>query len=158
MIEVLIAISIVSVVLGGAFASSNRSLNSTQNSKERDLALRVTESQIERIHGSLAVNPAPLNAQANGFCITNGTAIIDNSGISPPAVQADTLTVVASGGKYDPQCVVDASGTQYASGASSTPFYVYIEVSSPNTYTAHIRWKKVGGGDNQETTLIYRQY
>ena len=70
MIEVLIAISIVSVVLVGAFASSNRSLNSTQPSNDRDLALRLTESQLARTHGPLAVNPAPPTPQPTALFTT----------------------------------------------------------------------------------------
>ena len=156
----LIAISIVGAVLGGEFVSSNRSLNATQNSKERDLALRVAESQLERIRGSRTVNPAALNGKTTGFCITNSTAIVDNVGSSPPTpVQTDSLSATPVG-QYDPQCVVDAGGTQYAPGATSTAFYVYNEISAidVNTYITHVRWLKVGGGDNQETTLIYRVY
>lgn len=46
-VEVLIAIAVIGIVLGGAFVSVNRSLKGTQLSKERVEALGLTRSQME---------------------------------------------------------------------------------------------------------------
>ena len=48
-VEVLVAMTVMSMVLGGAFASTNRSLNATQAAKERDQGVRLAETQIEQL-------------------------------------------------------------------------------------------------------------
>ena len=48
-VEVLIAIAVVSAVLGGAFVSANRSLNMSRQSQERGEALKLAEGQVERV-------------------------------------------------------------------------------------------------------------
>lgn len=46
-VEVLLAIAIVSAVLGGAFVSANRSLNGTRVSQERSQAVKLAQGQAE---------------------------------------------------------------------------------------------------------------
>jgi len=65
-VEVLIAITIVSMVLGGAFVSSNRSLKSTRQAHEHAVALKLAESQLEQIKNVAGV------FTANDFCLSGG--------------------------------------------------------------------------------------
>ena len=51
-VEVLIAIAIVSLTLTGAYASVNRSSNATRTAQERGEALKWAESQVEQIKAS----------------------------------------------------------------------------------------------------------
>lgn len=62
-VEVLIAIAVLSTVLGGAFAASNRSLKTTRQTQERAEALKVVETQLEKLK-ALTTNPTP----SSGFC------------------------------------------------------------------------------------------
>jgi prepilin-type N-terminal cleavage/methylation domain-containing protein len=48
-VEVLVAIAIVSSVLAGAYASANRSSKVTRTAQERGEALKLAESQIEQV-------------------------------------------------------------------------------------------------------------
>lgn len=151
LVEVLIAMVIVAVVLGGAYVSSNNSFKTTQAAKERDIALRLAEMQLERIRGFKVGSPsAPI---ANGSCMTSALAIVNNSG-ALPTLSADNLT--GSGGIYNGSCVLSTLGTTYGP-SSDTPFHIYNEVSGSD-YTVHVRWARFGGGQNQETILKYRYY
>lgn len=152
LVEVLIAMSIVAVVLGGAYLSSNKSLNTTQVAKERDIALRVAETQVERIRGFKTQSPnAPIT---NNSCMSTTTSNVANSG-SLPALTADNLN--SGGGFYNTTCAMNSAGASYASSPNGIPYYTDIEVSG-NDYTVHVRWLRSGGGQNQETTLRYRYY
>lgn len=51
-VEVLIAIAIVSLTLTGAYASVNRSANATRTAQERGEALKWAETQVEQIKAS----------------------------------------------------------------------------------------------------------
>jgi type II secretory pathway pseudopilin PulG len=53
-VEVLLAIAIVSSVLGGAFVSASHSLRGTQVSQERGEALQLVEGQLERLKAAVS--------------------------------------------------------------------------------------------------------
>ena len=57
LVEVLIAIAVVSLILGGAYVTTNRSLYATRAAQERGNALKLAESQIEQLKGIVASNP-----------------------------------------------------------------------------------------------------
>jgi prepilin-type N-terminal cleavage/methylation domain-containing protein len=69
-IEVLIAITIVSAILGGAYVSASRSINGSRQSEERGEALKIAEAQLEYLR-ALSADPAIYAA---------GTFCIDDSG------------------------------------------------------------------------------
>lgn len=151
LVEVLIAMVIVSVVLGGAYVSSNNSFKATQTAKERDIALRVAESQVERIRGFKTQQPnAPIN---NDTCFTPALAMVGNSGLPP----LDTDNLRGTGGSYNAACVVTSVGATYAPGVNDIPYHSDIQASG-NDYTVHVRWPRSGGGQNQEIILRYRYY
>lgn len=150
MVEVLLAMAIVTSVLGGAYVSANRSFSATQASKDRDTALRIAETQLERIRGYREANPsATIN---NSTCITSTLTVVSNGG-PPPSLSLDVLD--GNPVAYNAQCIVDPSSATYA--GNSIPFHVFIEVSG-NDYAVHVRWARSGGGENQETTVKYRIY
>jgi len=78
-VEVLIAITIVSMVLGGAFVSSNRSLKSTRQAHEHAVALKLAESQLEQIKNVAGV------FTADNFCLAGGAVT------TPPPPTACTI-------------------------------------------------------------------
>lgn len=152
LVEVLIAMAIVAVVLGGAYASANNSLKSTQAAKERDVALRVAEAQIERVRGFKNTSPnAPI---AGNSCLTSALAVVGNGGALPPL---DTDVLRGASGVYNAACVTTSTGVTYSAAINDIPYHVYNEVSG-NSYTVHVRWARVGGGQNQEIILRYRYY
>lgn len=150
-VEVLIAMSIVAMVLGGAYVSTNRTFNVTQAAKERDLALRIAETQMERIRGYKTQRPN--GTITNNSCLTSSLSNVSNSS-TPPALQSDNLS---GGGVYATECVTNSDSQQYSTAPNGIQYSTNIEVSS-NVYTVHVRWLRAGGGQNQETTLVYRYY
>lgn len=88
-VEVLIALAVLSAVLGGAYSISNRSLTSVKQAQEHTQALKYAEQQIERLKqladgGGVDSSGNPSNnvfTFSGGFCITSSGAnlLIDNS-------------------------------------------------------------------------------
>ncbi len=70
-VEVLIAIAVVSLVLGGAFASTRKSSNGTRTAQERGVALKLAETQIELIKAANS-SGNPDIIIAGPFCIASG--------------------------------------------------------------------------------------
>ncbi len=64
-IEVLLALAVVGAVLGGAYASANRSLNTTRSSQERGESLKVVEDQVEKLKVAIEKGKSP----GGTFCI-----------------------------------------------------------------------------------------
>lgn len=81
-VEVLIAIAVVSLVLAGAFTSTRRSANSTRTSQESGEALKLAESQVEQIKSAID-NNTPDVLGAGNFCLLAGvlTATCSTGGI-----------------------------------------------------------------------------
>jgi prepilin-type N-terminal cleavage/methylation domain-containing protein len=80
LVEVMIAMAIISLVLVGAYVTSTRNAAALQNSQEREQAQRLVEGQIEmlRANGGIAVSGECFqNAVETGTC-NNFTA--SNSG------------------------------------------------------------------------------
>jgi prepilin-type N-terminal cleavage/methylation domain-containing protein len=135
LVEVLIAIAVVSMILGGAYVTTNRSLTATRAAQERSIALKLAESQIERLKGIVATNSIAVFGAAapDPFCI-------DSTG----AVTRAT----------DPPCQMDTKGDQ----ASGEPiFHMSIDrVGSQFTLTE--TWTNPGGKATDRLQLIYRVY
>ena len=144
--------AIVALVLGGAFAASNESFQLSQAAKERDIALHVAETQVERIRGLKLQTSNPTIADRS--CITNSLAIIVNPG-ALPALPADTLDG-SGGGVYNASCIQNESSNTFVAG-SGVAYHVFTEVNA-SEYTVHVRWLRFGGGQNQEIVLRYRVY
>lgn len=133
-VEVLIAIAVVSLVLGGAYVTTNRSLQTTRAAQERSIALKLAESQIERIKALAANDPAALFGAPSPFCISGSTG----------------QPVSAS----DAACSVDSSGMP----ASEEPvFHLSVERSN-NDFVLTETWYNVSGRMTDSLQLRYRAY
>lgn len=66
-VEVLLAIAVVSAVLGGAFVSADRSLNTSRQSQERGEALKLVEGQMEQLKAMSLQSPGNIFG-ASSFC------------------------------------------------------------------------------------------
>jgi type II secretory pathway pseudopilin PulG len=80
-VEVLIAIGVLSLILGGAFILTNRSLQSTRSAQERLNATKLVETQLEQIKNLAATNgPAIFGASVPAsFCINNSGQVKSSS-------------------------------------------------------------------------------
>ncbi len=151
MVEVLLALLIVSSVIAASYVSADRSLSGTRQSQERGEALKAAESQVEQIKSNVAVAVAATKI----FCIdsVSGNAVIANSapvgGIafgSQPTLNSDTLTT------YVATC---KSGT--------IPYNIAIDRSGPDAsngyvFTVYVRWFRLASPSKDEVKIVYRAY
>lgn len=155
-VEVLIAMVIVSSVLAGAFASANRSLNTTVAARDRDQGVRLAESQLEQLK-TVVKNPAT-QATASGF---NTFCIRQNIPIPTAApITSDLASDAFNGSVYPSGCTLDSGNGDYAVGDLSIPYYVSISRDSTdsNLYVARVRWERAGGGGRDQVELQYRVF
>ena len=147
-VEVLIALVVVGLAIGLGYGVASRSLKTTRSAQERVEALKVVESQVERLKKRAAADadadPAGIFAEPErSFCMTG-----DNNQIveidTPPALAADTLSADAYAGCIDGLYYV--SVTPEDAGGSAEQFKV----------TA--RWSGLVGNGKQESSVIYRVY
>jgi type II secretory pathway pseudopilin PulG len=143
-VEVLIVLVIISLVIVGAFLSTNRSLVDTRQSEERSVAVKYAQQQIERLKAGAASLPS------GDFCLKDdGTTArwADTPGLSLPQTDPnqDSLS------NYPAACKqMGPSGLyyQWISYDSSNP-------DSVNSLVIRIRWPKTGGtGTNQVQIAI----
>lgn len=133
-VEVLISIAVVSLILGGAFVTSNRSLQGTRDAEERSNALKMAETQVEQIKYLAANDPDVLFAVGvpSTFCLNANTAIAAT----------------------DARCKVDSTGTP----TTVQPAYDLAITRSGNTFTIRSTWIKIGGETTNNVELKYRAY
>jgi len=140
-VEVLIAMAVVSAVLAGAFVSSNRSLIGTRRSEERAQGTKIAEGQMARLLA--AVESAPLPSEPLND--------IDPAGIF--------LTGI--GGTF---CLNDnnrKTGTCSETVPGGIEYRYGIKRTEVNTFRATVKWDKLGSGGTQteeEVSLAYRVY
>jgi Tfp pilus assembly protein PilV len=121
-IDVLIAIGVISFVLGGAYVSARRSLIVSQRSNDRSEATNYVEQQLERLHAA-SRNRAPADpdnvfTHAPHFCLddllhistvcsfgTNGRYVVDIDRTGNNF--AITVTWPAAGGGSDDRISVN---------------------------------------------------
>lgn len=83
-VEVLIAMAVVSLVLAGAYTSTRKSANATRTAQEQGEALKLAESQVEQIKVALdsvppiAVSPGSYLDGSNLYTITTTIPILNN--------------------------------------------------------------------------------
>lgn len=130
-VEVLLAIAVVSAVLGGAYVSANRSFNNTRQSQERGEASKLVEGQLERLKQATQSNPTLYfnlpETTPYPFCLDNDLARQSD---------ASAACRVGPDGRY--QLKIERAG---------------------NSFTASAHWIRFGGGAAQEEVkIVYRLY
>lgn len=104
-VEVLIAIMVVSSVLTGAFAISNMSLKSIRMSQERSEAQKIAQQSVESLNGALRTNTNP-SLLINEFCI------VQISDVDTIIAYTDDECLNAPDGRYRTKIVkFDANST-----------------------------------------------
>src|SRR3989344_6687603 len=74
-VEVLLALTIVSSMLGGAYVLSNRSLSNSRGSQERGEALKIAEAQLERLKSSINNGNDDAFNSTNIFCMNESNNV-----------------------------------------------------------------------------------
>jgi len=132
-VEVLIAITVVSMVLGGAYVTTNKSLLATRSAQEHATALKLVESQLEQIKGLAITNPNAIFTGPSPFCVYNQTTVVSTT---------------------DPRC------TQSAAGVATTtdPKFNLAITRNGNEFTVKNSWTDVTGKLTDQLSLKYRLY
>lgn len=128
-VEVLIVIAIISLVLVGAYISTNRNIASTQDAQERTQAVKLVQTQIEYLR--TATSPA---GTCYAFAVAGG----------------------AIGVQRNDGCIVNSSDVKAGSGEE--PAYT-LTISSPDpagTYTVKAVWDSITGTGQNNVTMYYQ--
>lgn len=133
-VEVLIAIAVISTILGGAFIMTNRSLQGTRDAQERVNATKLVEGQIEQIKNLAATDSTQLFGATGVYCIGGG------------AVRVSTHAT----------CTVDVNGAVAPAGVE--PRYQLTIARSGNTFTVRAVWTNVRGSTQNNVEMKYRAY
>ena len=125
-VEVLIAVVIVSVVLTGAFVSSNHNIKAIRQAQEHTEALKYAESQLEQLQ-SASANPATniFSIAAPTFCMSAGS----------PNATAGSCSIT--------------NGITYTVEDSRTG-------SGPYDFTSTVTWASVDGSGTDRVSLTYK--
>jgi prepilin-type N-terminal cleavage/methylation domain-containing protein len=142
LVEVMIAIVIVSTVIGGAYSVSNRSLQQTRGSQERSNALKLGESQIEQLKSLIAADPTKVFGASvpTQFCLGSIATGIQVYDFTNPAQKIN--------------CSVNSSGTP----ATVQPVYTLNLTRTGNNFKLSETWTDVSGRFNDSLQLNYRAY
>lgn len=131
-VEVLIAIGVLSLILGGAYVMTSRSIQGARTAQERVEALKLVESQLEQIKNYAATDPDAIFGVAGDFCINGSGAVVGAGG-------AD--------------CTFGADGN---SAPSAEPIYTLTVRRNSETFTVRNTWQNVGGGHQNAVQITYR--
>jgi type II secretory pathway pseudopilin PulG len=139
-VEVLISLTVISLVLGGAYVTTNKSLIATRSAQERSNALKLAESQIEQIKGLIATSPTTVfgGAVPSPFCVYTDTS-------------TSTVKLVAA---TDVHCIVDTSGA----ATTAEPKFKLSVTRSVNDFTVKNTWNDLSGNVTDQLQLKYRAY
>lgn len=155
-IEVLIAITVVSFVLGGAYVTSNRNLNNMRQAQERGEALKYVQEQVERLKANASTEPTLFSIN-EVFCL-------DGSASPVHAARNDHATVGNFGATHPLNSDNLSVYTAICKTSSNVPYYLAIErIQDPNLsdnhhwiFTVHARWESATGSGNDEVTQAYK--
>lgn len=142
-VEVLIAILVISSILAGAFVSVRRSQGSIRQSQERIEALNLAEDQIERVKALVQVSDSSpySGAVTEVFCINRTTNTKSVLSQAPPTLNTDNFSVY---------------GGCHAAPTGGVEYYFAIMRDNANTFIVRTRWDGVNGIGKQEVTLALR--
>ncbi len=89
-VEVLISITVLSLILTGAYVTSNQSLRQIRSAQEKIQALGIAQTQVENLRAqSVAIFGIPGNAQYHApinkaFCFNNVNTFLPQPIVEPP--------------------------------------------------------------------------
>jgi len=126
LVEVLLAIAIVSFILVAAYATANKNTLLNQDTQERGQALQIATSQLEFLHVTTSVTASQ--------CFSTTGAVVNASDSGSP-------------------CVVKADGTP-ANGVQ--PAYTIAITPTGATYSVNVSWDSLASNTRSSVTLYYQ--
>lgn len=147
-IEVILAIAIVSSILGGAYVSANYSLNNSRQAQERGEALKIVESQLEKLKQLADAGNTAIFTVGTSFCIDNVLAIVapaNTTKSSVPSLDDDDFTT------YQGACKGQGQGGLYN-------LAIQRDTVNNNQFAAYARWDRVGGGGRDQVKITGKVY
>lgn len=134
-VEVLVAIAVISLVMGGAFVMTNRSLQDSRSAQERVNATKLVESQIELLKNLAITSPSSIFGPSvpASYCITSASVVVASSNAA---------------------CIVDISGT----ATTGQPAFHLSISRSGNTFTILDTWVSFRGNVTNNVVMKYRVY
>mgnify|MGYP000333049291 CR=1 FL=1 len=128
-VEVLVVVAIVSLVLGGAYASARRSFISTVQTQERGEAVKHLEAQLEGVKAVSDLPNSPIYQSGLGtFCAAAGS--ITNGSCTRGIDNRYTISIQRSDSNVGGRTVY--------------------------TFQARAVWDRAGGGQQEVVTMSYR--
>ncbi|HJP95756.1 MAG TPA: prepilin-type N-terminal cleavage/methylation domain-containing protein [Candidatus Saccharimonadales bacterium] len=135
-VEVLISIAVISMILGGAYVTTNNSLRAERGAQERTDASKLVESQIEALK-NLADTGDTTIFNTSGFCITGGTT-------------------VSTSVKTNNTCKFNATGSN---NNTVQPVYYISITRNGNTFTVNNSWDSIEtSGQTDSVQMVYKVY
>ncbi|HSW80019.1 MAG TPA: prepilin-type N-terminal cleavage/methylation domain-containing protein [Candidatus Saccharimonadales bacterium] len=134
LVEVLIALAIISAILGGAFTVTRSSILAVHDSGEHQTAWSLAQTQLEKLKSRADSDPDSVFSTDGNFCISHGSAV--------------SLAT-------DAECSVDSSGIPTTTQPVYNESIAYN--SSTSIFTITINWPRIGGG-NDQVQMSYRLY
>lgn len=134
-VEVLISIAILSLILGGAFVTTNNSLQGNRAAQERVNALKLVESQLEQIKNLAKTNSSAIfgSAVPASFCISNAGTVVSSSAAA---------------------CAVGTDGNP----TGTEPIFHISITQSSNVFTITSVWNNIRGGSQENLQMVYKVY
>ena len=111
-VEVLLAIAIVSAVLGAAYVSVDRSLRGSRQAQERGEAMKLLEGQVERLKELSAVPGSGIFTAVGSFCIDNSSVVVNatNAACRQGTENRYRLSIERNGNLFTTHAVWDKAG------------------------------------------------
>ncbi len=145
-VEVLMALSVTSLLITGAFVTSNKSLYSARRAQERGEALKVAEGQAETLR-SLALTVGFAVNSPTIFCLDPlGAFQVVTTGFSsvPIGYAGDPLT------GYPAACRQGNGGLYHVS--------IVRNLGTDHLFLIRVRWQHVGDAGNDESVIRTQVY
>lgn len=134
-VEVLIAMAVVSSVLGLSYGAMNRNLLIIRDAQERTEATKLAQGQIEALRQIATLPPVNTN-----FCIKSDSSVQTLTGVpdtSSNGMASDDFT------KYTGQC-------------TSGFYHIGLTSSDQKNYKIYVRWDRVTGSSRDQVIMVYR--
>ena len=157
-VEVLIAMAILALVLGGAYYTANQSFRNDRDAQEHSEALTVAQSQIEALRTYVLTQGQTFTA--NGDCIQNTGASLSPTGPCYMSGGSSTIYGAQSSCKSGDNVAYCYNVTiTCPSGACPSTTYV-DQTQNPggiplDSYKVSVTWPALGSGTD-EVDLYYR--
>ena len=150
-LEVLIAVAVLSLILTTSFTLANRSSQATRQAAERGEASKWAQSEIEELKYFLSTNLTGIPVFGY-FCVNTPSAPSTNvpNIVDVPVINSNNINNPTIFNAIPAGCR-QGTDQRYAT-------FIYRDATTPNTYTVYVRWDSVTGRGTDKISLIHRIY